>query len=141
MGFKNRIDVDFSGIVLKPKYSELLPISMLKKKDLLFLLRTGVIPARYRSFYEELPSARNVKDSAFWANDYENEEDADDVEPRSDVSDEEPREDNEDGEPPRKVAKRKAKKNIPSALKNKKDVVEPTRKIAKPRAKKKVATL
>ena len=43
-------------------YSAQLPISQLKKKDLMELLRTGVIPETFRTYYEGLPSNAQARD-------------------------------------------------------------------------------
>ncbi|MEW8548305.1 MAG: hypothetical protein AB2693_32780 [Candidatus Thiodiazotropha sp.] len=39
-----------------------LPISAAKKKDLLQMCRTGVIPPEFHHFYESLPSSSSVPD-------------------------------------------------------------------------------
>lgn len=45
-----------------PKYGGKLPISEAKKKDLLDLCDSLVIPAIYRGFYESLPTSKSAKD-------------------------------------------------------------------------------
>ena len=45
-------------------YSERLPISDLKKKDLIKLCRLGVIPFRHHDFYYNLPSVPSKDDNA-----------------------------------------------------------------------------
>ena len=44
------------------RYAEKLPISDMKKKDLLSLCKEGIIPAECHGFYESLPSNRSVRD-------------------------------------------------------------------------------
>lgn len=58
----------------KTAYSECLPISVAKKRDLLALLQEGVIPTVYANFYKSLPAHKNVKDVATWVDRKENEE-------------------------------------------------------------------
>ena len=47
---------------LRRKYSKRSPISQLKKRDLLDLCNSLVIPAMYRSFYEDMPTSKAQKD-------------------------------------------------------------------------------
>lgn len=47
---------------LKQKYFSSIPLSTKKVADLKALLSSGVIPARYKSFYENLPLSKNAKD-------------------------------------------------------------------------------
>ncbi len=47
---------------IPPKYKQKLPISAAKKKDLLSLCRSGVIPRAYHDFYKTLLSNAAVKD-------------------------------------------------------------------------------
>lgn len=54
--------VSLRGLNLTPAYSTRLPISSAKKKDLLDLLRLGVIPAAYSDFYHNLPGSGNAPD-------------------------------------------------------------------------------
>lgn len=52
----------WNAIELTPKYRERMPVSVAKKKDLLHLLRTGVIPADYAAFIEGIPCKKGVRD-------------------------------------------------------------------------------
>ena len=44
------------------KYKSKLPISAAKKKDLMQMCKTGVIPPEFHDFYEKLPSSSNAPD-------------------------------------------------------------------------------
>lgn len=44
------------------RYMSKLPISAAKKKDLLNLCKSGVIPSEFHNFYKCLPSQQSVKD-------------------------------------------------------------------------------
>lgn len=48
---------------LKAAYTARLPISSAKKKDLLKLLKDGVIPKEYTQFYTDLPTSDDVRDT------------------------------------------------------------------------------
>ena len=45
------------------KYNSKLPISAAKKKDLMQMCRTGVIPPEFHDFYENLPSNSSAPDN------------------------------------------------------------------------------
>jgi hypothetical protein len=47
---------------LPRKYKSKQPISAAKKKDLLTLCRTGVIPSEYHEYFKTLPSNNSVND-------------------------------------------------------------------------------
>ncbi|CAI6372732.1 unnamed protein product [Macrosiphum euphorbiae] len=51
------------AIVLKKiqKYNNQIPVSDAKKSDLLSLLKSGVIPKEYDSFYNSIPTTKNKK--------------------------------------------------------------------------------
>ncbi|CAC5402475.1 unnamed protein product [Mytilus coruscus] len=51
------------SITLVPTYDTKLPISEAKKADLLSLCSSGVIPATYHSYYENLPCGKSIKDN------------------------------------------------------------------------------
>lgn len=51
---------------LKLAYPGRLPISVVKKRDLLELLKKGVIPPVYENFYTSLPTSKTEKDAAYW---------------------------------------------------------------------------
>lgn len=68
--------VAWTYIKLLIKYPKLLPISLAKKKDLLSLLKCGVIPKAYEYFINSLPCDKKVKDVAIL--DADKEEDPDD---------------------------------------------------------------
>jgi len=65
-------------------YRTRLPISEAKKKDLMDLLRAGVIPSQYRTFYSELPSDTAVRDCL--AEPSADEVESDKQDPTSDVN-------------------------------------------------------
>ena len=52
-----------------------IPISVAKKKDLLNLVKKGIIPPIYAQFYQNLPTNKKVKDVAVWVSEEEAEED------------------------------------------------------------------
>ena len=56
--------VDVSDLVRESskKYTSRISISASKKKDLLHLCKTGVIPSIYKPFYVSLPSDQSVID-------------------------------------------------------------------------------
>lgn len=49
-------------ITISPKYNSLIPVSKAKKKDLLSLLKSGVIPNCYADFITNIPSTEEAKD-------------------------------------------------------------------------------
>lgn len=49
-------------IRISPKYNSLIPVSKAKKKDLLSLLKSGVIPNCYADFITNIPSTEEAKD-------------------------------------------------------------------------------
>jgi len=56
------IHCNIASLHIKPAYNTRLPISTAKKKDLLYLLKTKVIPESYANFYNDLPSSTNQPD-------------------------------------------------------------------------------
>lgn len=60
---------------LSKKYKSSIPITEAKKKDLLSLLQSGVIPKDYELFYTNIPVFKNKKETVPWTTD----EEADDV--------------------------------------------------------------
>lgn len=52
---------NWTNITLKEAYPRQIPISENKKKDLLFLLKSKIIPSDYKSFYESIPSSSRQK--------------------------------------------------------------------------------
>ncbi|KAG8245569.1 hypothetical protein J6590_103444, partial [Homalodisca vitripennis] len=48
--------------LLSPKYTEPIPVSSAKKKDLMYLLKAGVIPEAYTHFVTEIPSSGLARD-------------------------------------------------------------------------------
>lgn len=66
--------LSWNNIILRSKYDSMLPVSLAKKKDLLGLLKKGVIPREYSTFYQELPLSTGVKDYVVWEHDYNEEE-------------------------------------------------------------------
>lgn len=61
---------DFGSFNLsRSAYQNMLPISIAKKRDLLDMLKEGVIPSIYRDYYQSLPSSKHVKDVAIWVTD------------------------------------------------------------------------
>lgn len=48
--------------VLSPKYNQPIPISKAKKKDLMYLLKTGVIPQAYTHYISSIPTSDAAKD-------------------------------------------------------------------------------
>lgn len=50
-------------VQLHPKYAKRIPVSTNKKKDLLYLLQSGVIPKSYATFYNEIPCERGKMDN------------------------------------------------------------------------------
>ncbi|KAK7489266.1 hypothetical protein BaRGS_00019518 [Batillaria attramentaria] len=48
--------------IIRPRYTEKLPVSEAKKQDLLSLCRSGVIPEDHHPFYENLPTASSKVD-------------------------------------------------------------------------------
>lgn len=65
MGSKESLD--WNLINLRQKYETPLPISKAKKKDLLYLLKTGVIPETYSMFFSNLPASEKAKDVASYS--------------------------------------------------------------------------
>lgn len=63
--------------ILPSRYSARIPISDKKKKDLLDLCRSGVVPRDCHSYYENLPSNKSVPDR-LPESDVEDENDTDD---------------------------------------------------------------
>lgn len=59
---------------LPKKYSTNVPISKAKKKDLLYLLKEGVIPTVYTEFYSRLPMSDKANDLAPYVQDEVDEE-------------------------------------------------------------------
>lgn len=55
--------IDDSVADLRSKYDIKLPISEAKKRDLLSLCRSGIIPAEFHSYYENLNSNSAVRDA------------------------------------------------------------------------------
>ena len=55
-GLQEKNELNWSDISLKPMYSHKLPVSEQKKKDLLSLLKSKVIPEEYRYFIEGIPT-------------------------------------------------------------------------------------
>jgi hypothetical protein len=51
------------NVEMKPLYYTRLPISSAKKKDLMSLVTSGVIPQEYVHFHEQLPSSIHTRDS------------------------------------------------------------------------------
>lgn len=43
-------------------YQQMLPITVAKKKDLLSLIDSGVVPREHRAFYGTLPTADDIRD-------------------------------------------------------------------------------
>ena len=43
-------------------YSQKLPVSEAKKRDLLNLCREGVIPTEYHAYFKDIPSSKNMRD-------------------------------------------------------------------------------
>lgn len=62
---------DWTKVSLKQKYERSLPISMAKKKDLMALLRTGVIPNTCKNFYQDLEGSTAVTDEPAWDADHD----------------------------------------------------------------------
>nr|KAG5709107.1 hypothetical protein BaRGS_028563 [Batillaria attramentaria] len=48
--------------IIRPRYTEKLPVSEAKKRDLVSLCRSGVIPEDHHPFYENLPTASSKVD-------------------------------------------------------------------------------
>lgn len=48
--------------LLSPKYTEPIPVSSAKKKDLMYLLKAGVIPEAYTHLVTEIPSSGSARD-------------------------------------------------------------------------------
>lgn len=65
----NKNCIQWDQISLHTKYNERLEISTAKKKDLLRLLKKGVIPNDYLTFYKDLPANKKKTDVAVWNND------------------------------------------------------------------------
>jgi len=57
---RGRPSVMLSNVV--PAYTQRLPISALKKADLLALLKSKIIPVEHASFYTKLPSSAKARD-------------------------------------------------------------------------------
>ena len=53
---------EISGLSLVPAYNVRRPISTDKKKDLLSLLGSGIIPQEHASFYQDLPCCGDIQD-------------------------------------------------------------------------------
>ncbi len=61
--------IDWNSVVLKKKYAAPLMITMEKKRDLLNLLKKGVIPETYATYYNNLPCGtrkKKIKDFPLW---------------------------------------------------------------------------
>lgn len=69
----NDASVPWDKITLKKKYQSVLPISMAKKRDLIKLLKKGIIPQDYATFYEKLHSSAKVTDKAVWDREFDEE--------------------------------------------------------------------
>lgn len=72
-----KVDLKDIGVTAAQKYHARLPISRDKRKDLLHLCDSGVIPSIYRTFYAALPVADNVRDCLPKPDVEENSEDSD----------------------------------------------------------------
>lgn len=57
---------DVHPVVTRNTYQHCLLISTSKKRDLINLLRQGIIPSEYASFYENLPLSNSVTDYTNW---------------------------------------------------------------------------
>ena len=55
-------DVPVSSDELPLRYKSKLPISAAKKKDLLSLCKSGIVPLEFHEYYKSLPSHKSVKD-------------------------------------------------------------------------------
>ena len=66
--------------LLPKKYATRLPISVAKKRDLTNLIKSGVIPDEYSSFYHSLPNSKTTRDVAVWESTYNADDDYDDIE-------------------------------------------------------------
>lgn len=79
----NTNGIDWNNVVLKKKYDAPIPITLSKKKDLLDLLKKGVIPQSYTSYYNNLPAGsligkKKIQDLPLWDDEFnENEEELD----------------------------------------------------------------
>ena len=49
--------------ILEPAYTQILPISVAKKRDLISLVESGATPPEYQHNYRSLPSCSNVRDA------------------------------------------------------------------------------
>lgn len=58
---KSGSEARIAAVIPKKAYRSLIPISDLKKKDLLEMLRKKIIPSEYAHFYENLPVDENKK--------------------------------------------------------------------------------
>ena len=55
-------DVPVSSDELPQRYKSKLPISAAKKKDLLSLCKSSIVPSEFHEYYTSLPSHQSVKD-------------------------------------------------------------------------------
>jgi len=69
----NNKNILWESINIPKKYNEQLPVSLAKKRDLMNLIKKGVIPQDYFSFFDNLPSANGIRDQALWNLDDEQE--------------------------------------------------------------------
>ncbi|CAH1110537.1 unnamed protein product [Psylliodes chrysocephalus] len=75
----NPSEINSENIILESKYKNHHEISTAKKRDLISLLKQGVIPQEYAAFYNNLPSSRGIRDVAVWSHDQEIENDVDEI--------------------------------------------------------------
>ena len=61
-GGKTQKGISIDNSVLRPAYPKPLPISKAKKTDLLSLCKSGAISKRFHAFYEQLPTADDIRD-------------------------------------------------------------------------------
>jgi len=69
----NDKNMSWKSINIPKKYNEQHPVSLAKKRDLMNLIKKGVIPNDYFSFFDNLPSANRIRDQALWNLDDEQE--------------------------------------------------------------------
>jgi len=69
----NGKNILWESINIPKKYNTQHPVSMAKKRDLMNLIKKGVIPQDYFSFFDDLPSANGIRDQALWNLDDEEE--------------------------------------------------------------------
>lgn len=62
----NEKNLLWESINIPKKYKKQHPVSLAKKKDLMNLIKKGVIPHDYFSFFDNLPSAIGIRDQALW---------------------------------------------------------------------------